>query len=135
MPISMPFKITNQDDWILECLFFFFLVEVGEAGSFFIFNFFIVISPIQFLFYCTAWWPSYIYHVYILFSHIIRLHHKWLDVVLHATQQDLIANPFQMQYFASVNPKLLIHSTPSPSFIIKITEKQKSCKNIWSVFI
>ena len=36
-------------------------------------------------------------HVYILFSHIIMLHHKWLDIVPSATQQDLIANPFQRQ--------------------------------------
>ena len=34
-------------------------------------------------------------HVYILFSPIIMLHHKWLDIVPSATQQDLIANPFQ----------------------------------------
>ena len=36
-------------------------------------------------------------HVHILFSHIIMLHHKWLDIVPSATQQDLIANPFQRQ--------------------------------------
>ena len=35
--------------------------------------------------------------VYILFSHIIMLHHKGLDIVPSATQQDLIANPFQSQ--------------------------------------
>ena len=28
-------------------------------------------------------------HVHILFSHIIVLHHKWLDMVPSATQQDL----------------------------------------------
>ena len=33
-------------------------------------------------------------HVHILFSHIIMLHHKWLDIVPRATQQDLIANVF-----------------------------------------
>ena len=33
----------------------------------------------------------------ILLSHIIMLHHKWLDIVPSATQQDLIANPFQRQ--------------------------------------
>ena len=32
-------------------------------------------------------------HVYILFSHIIMLHHKWPDIVPSATEQDLIANP------------------------------------------
>ena len=31
--------------------------------------------------------------VYILFSPC----HEWLDIVLSATQQDLIANPFQKQ--------------------------------------
>ena len=30
-------------------------------------------------------------------SHIIMLHHKWLDIVLSAIQQDLIAYPFQRQ--------------------------------------
>ena len=30
-------------------------------------------------------------HVHILFSHIIMLHHKWLDIAPSATQQDLIA--------------------------------------------
>ena len=33
-------------------------------------------------------------HVYIIFSHIIILHHKWPDRVPSATQQDLIANTF-----------------------------------------
>ena len=36
-------------------------------------------------------------HVYILLSHIIMLHHKWLDTVLSAIQQNLIAYLFQMQ--------------------------------------
>ena len=35
--------------------------------------------------------------VHILFLYIFMLHHKWLDIVLSATQQDLIANPFQRQ--------------------------------------
>ena len=34
-------------------------------------------------------------HVYIPFSHIILLHHKCLDIGPSATQQDLIAHPFQ----------------------------------------
>ena len=33
-------------------------------------------------------------HIYILFSHIIMLHQKWLDIVPCATEQELIANPF-----------------------------------------
>ena len=39
---------------------------------------------------------SYI-HVYILFSHVIMLHHKWPDIVPGAIQQDPIAYPFQKQ--------------------------------------
>ena len=53
--------------------------------------------------------------VYFLSSPIIMLRPKWLDIVLSATQQDLIAYPFQKQEFASINPKLPIHPTPSPS--------------------
>ena len=34
-------------------------------------------------------------HVYILFSHIIMLHHKLPDIVPNAIQQDPIAYPFQ----------------------------------------
>ena len=51
-------------------------------------------------------------HVHILFSHNIMLHHKWLDIVPNAMQQDLIANPLQRQEFTSINPKLPIHPTP-----------------------
>jgi len=36
-------------------------------------------------------------HVYMVFSHIIMLRHKWLDIVPSAIQQDLIACPFQRQ--------------------------------------
>ena len=39
-------------------------------------------------------------HIYILFCHIIMLHHEWLDMVPSATQQDLIAYLFQKQEFA-----------------------------------
>ena len=34
-------------------------------------------------------------HVYIVFSHIIMLRHKWPDIVSSALQQDPIAYPFQ----------------------------------------
>ena len=68
-------------------------------------------------FYCTAKWPShthiYIY-LYILFSHII-LHHNWLDLVPCVLQQDLIAYLLQMQQFVSINPRLPVRPTPSPS--------------------
>ena len=36
-------------------------------------------------------------HVYIIFSPIVLLHCKYLDIVLHATQQDLIVSPLQKQ--------------------------------------
>ena len=36
-------------------------------------------------------------HVYIIFSAIVVLHFKYLDIVLSATQQNLIVNPFQEQ--------------------------------------
>ena len=48
-------------------------------------------------------------HAYIVFSLIIMLHHKWLDIVPNAEQQDLIAYPTQKQEFASINPKLPVH--------------------------
>ena len=54
-------------------------------------------------------------HAYILFPPIVVLWCKYLDIVLNATQQDLIVNPFQEQQFTSVNPTLLIPPTPSLS--------------------
>ena len=35
--------------------------------------------------------------VYIPFSHVNMLHHKWLDIGPSAIEQDLIAYPLQMQ--------------------------------------
>ena len=52
--------------------------------------------PNTFFPYCTAVTQLHIY-VYIIFSHINMPHHKWLDIVPSAAQQDLIANPFQRQ--------------------------------------
>ena len=41
-------------------------------------------------------------HMYIhSFSHIIMVHHMWLDIVPHAIQQDLIAYPFQNFIFTN----------------------------------
>ena len=56
----------------------------------------------------------YIYILYFTFSSIM-LHHKWLDIVLSAVRQELIAYPLQMQLFASINPRFPVHPTPSPS--------------------
>ena len=52
-----------------------------------------------FIFFSTTQQGDPIIHtcIYILFSHIIMLHHKRLDIVPRATQQDLIANLFQRQ--------------------------------------
>ena len=51
-------------------------------------------------------------HVYIFFHPFVLLQYKHLDVVLNATQKDLIVNPFQA---ISYNPKLPIPPTPSLS--------------------
>ena len=57
-------------------------------------------------------------HVYIFFSHIIMLHHKWLDIVPSATLQDLLANPFYVLFFVPVLqgliffPLLVFDGTP-----------------------
>ena len=51
-------------------------------------------------------------HVYIFFPTFVLLQYKYLDIVLNATQQDLIVNPFQV---VSNNPKLPIPPTPSLS--------------------
>ena len=42
----------------------------------------------------------------------VLLQYKYLDIVLDATQQDLLVNPFQV---VSDNPKLPIPPTPSLS--------------------
>ena len=65
-------------------------------------------------------------HVHILLSHIIMLHCKWLHTVFSDTQQDLIANPFQKQEFASINPKLSIDRTLSPSTLATTSLFSKS---------
>ena len=77
--------------------------------------FLIVISPIQFFFLLYSMVTQLHIPAYIFFPHMILLHRKWLDTVPSATQQDLIANPFQRQQSASMNPKHPIHPTPSPS--------------------
>ena len=75
----------------------------------------IVISPIWFFFLLYSMVTQLHIHAHILFSPIIMLHHKWLDIVPSATQQELIAHPFQRQQSSSINPKLPVPSTPSPS--------------------
>ena len=59
---------------------------------------------------------TYIY-ICILFLTLssIMFHHKCSEIVPWVIQQNFIAYPFQMQQFASTNPTLSVHPTPSPS--------------------
>ena len=52
-------------------------------------------------------------HIYIIFLTLssIMFHHKWLDIVPCAIEQDLIAYPLQMQESASINPRLPVPPT------------------------
>ena len=59
-------------------MFFYFLIF--KILKFFIFL--IVISPIQFYFLLYSMVTQLHIHVHILLSHIIMLHHKWLNIVL-----------------------------------------------------
>ena len=77
--------ITTEPQWelLFHIYIFFFSIIAGLQCS------------INFLLYSMV--TQLHIHVYFLFSHIIMLHHKWLDIVPSATQQDLIAYPFQRQ--------------------------------------
>ena len=66
------------------------------SHSFFFF-FFFFLTFYLFIFLLHSLVTQLHIHVYALFSHIIMFHHKWQDIVPNATQQDLIANPFQRQ--------------------------------------
>ena len=54
-------------------------------------------------------------HILFLTLSSIMFHHKRLDLMACAIQQDLIAYPLQMLQFASANPILPGRPTPSPS--------------------
>jgi len=54
-------------------------------------------------------------YVYIIFSPIVVLCCKHLDIVFSATEQDLIINSLHEQDFASIDPKLPIPPPPSLS--------------------
>ena len=70
-------------------------------------SFFLLYFPNTLLFFLLYSTVTQIHiHVYILFSPMTMLHHQRLDIIPSATQQDLIANPFQRQSSASMNPKL-----------------------------
>ena len=78
----------------------------------FIFPLYLVYTILS-IFYFTTQWPSNMYILFLTLSSIM-LHHKWLDIVNSDIQQDLIAYPFQMQAFASINSIFRVHPTPSP---------------------
>ena len=74
-----------------------------------------IINIVSWLFFIFIFFPLYsmgtkLYlHVYIFFLPFVLLQHKYLDIVLSATQQDLIVNSFQV---VSDNPKLPIPPNP-----------------------
>ena len=79
--------------------FFPFLYSCFQKGISFLFFFtilfyFYFFNTLFFFLLCSVVTQLYI-HVYILFSHIIMLRYKWLDIVPSATQKDIIADPFQ----------------------------------------
>ena len=74
----------------------FFSVQIGQI-QFLFFKFFYCYFPKTIFFLLNSMVTKLHIHEYILFSHIIMLHHKWLHIVPSATQKDLIANPFQRE--------------------------------------
>ena len=111
------FEQQGEDGTFLFLSFFFFFFFGRDYFILFHFNssssfYFIYLFIYLFIFPLYSMGTKLDIHVYILFPPIVVLRCKCLDIVLNATQQDLIANPFQEQQFASVNPKLLIPPTP-----------------------
>ena len=84
-------------------LYMFCIVFYHMITPLFLFYIKIFIFPIIAGLQCSVNFPLYSVvtqlhiHAYILFSLIIMLHCKWLDIVPSARQQDLIAYPFQRQ--------------------------------------
>ena len=83
-----------------------------NSSKVFHYHFFFTLIVYFILFYifscCIAWGPSYTYMYTFFFPPFVLLRYKYLDIVLNATQQDLIVNPFQEQQFVSHNPMLPI---------------------------
>ena len=86
-------------------------IKVFFPIYFFVFFNFIYLLFI-YLFCCIAWGPSYTY-MYTFFFLLLFCYDMCLDIVINDTQQELIVNPFQEQWFASNNPTLLTPPTPS----------------------
>jgi len=75
--------------------FEFIFTYVRKCSFFIIIFIFSFIADLRCCQFSTVQQGDQVIHVYILFSYIIMIHHKWLDMVPSATQQDLIAYPFQ----------------------------------------
>ena len=71
------------------------MIFYAEGVSLMILTFFFYIF--LFIFPLYNMWTKLHIHVYIIFSPIVVLRCKYLHIVLNATHQDLIANPFQEQ--------------------------------------
>ena len=59
-------------------------------------SFFFSCFIILIFFRCTAWGPSYSYMYTFFPPPSVLLQYRYLDIVLNATQQDILVNPFQV---------------------------------------
>jgi len=126
---SLHLQIFSPILWVVFLCYFFFLccAKTFKFSLICLFLFFndsylfpvLVYSVLSILLYSTVT-QSHI-HIYIPFSYVIMLHHKWLDIVPSAIQQDLIAYKFQRQGLASINPIFPVYPTPSPSPLATIS--------------
>ena len=85
--VSLPVNEVNKVFFILKFLKMIFVFSIIACLQ----------CSVNFLLYSKVA-QSYI-HIYILFLTLsaIMLHHKWLDIVPSAVQQDFMAYPFQRQ--------------------------------------
>ena len=138
----MPISAIRQRDSVIHIYTFFFIyiyiffsIIVYSSGFYFsflflmIFIFSIIVGlqySVNFLLYSKMTQShTHIYiHSFLTLSSI-TLHHRWLDIVPSATQH-LIAYLLQMQEFASINPRLPVHPTPSPSALATTSLFSKS---------
>ena len=81
---------------------FWLLVEPSDSPlKYHLFSYLIIM--LFYLFYLFIYFPLYSMgtrlhiHAYIIFPPIVMFRCKYLDIVLNATQQDLIVNPLQEQ--------------------------------------
>ena len=70
------------------------MVILNKVLSIFLIYFLLLFPPTHFFPPLYSMGTQLHIHVYIIFSPIVALRCKYLDIVLRATQQDLIASPF-----------------------------------------